>query len=180
MHDKLGIYLQKKRINEVIKCLNGNVIDIGCGNNNLISKYKKQNKNQNSYGVDVYPWKGVDYLVKNSHDLPFQESFFDCCTILASLNHIIERDKVLLEANRIVKRGGKLVITMINPIVGRIWHYLRSKHDTDQIERGMLPGELYGLNKIQILNISNKSNFRLINHKTFMVFNNIYIFINDK
>ena len=104
MHDRLGIFLQTKRVNEVLKHLYGDVLDIGCGNNNLITKYKKQNKNIKSFGVDVYPWDGVDYLVKNSYDLPFEDNYFDCCTILASLNHIVERDKVLIEASRITKK----------------------------------------------------------------------------
>ena len=180
MHDKLGIFLQNKRIDEVLKCLEGNVIDIGCGNNRLINKYKKIFKNKYSYGVDVHPWEGIDYKVKNSYELPFKENYFDCCAILASLNHIIEREKVLSEASRILKKRGKLIITMINPFIGKIWHKLRSNYDTDQIERGMVSGELYGLSKRQILDLCTNSYFNLISHRKFYVFNNIYIFINDK
>ena len=180
MHDRLGKKLQTYRIKEAIKYIYGDVIDIGCGNNNLISKYKKNNINNNSIGVDVYPWKGVDCLVKNSHDLPFKDDYFDCCTILASINHIVERDKVLFEASRILKKGGILIITMINPGIGRLWHLIRSKHDTDQIERGMAEGELYGLSKNEIKNLCIKAKFKLIKNKNFILFNNIYIFKNEK
>lgn len=168
MNDRLGILLEKKRIKLVKKNVVGYLCDIGCGNNKLVKEYK------NGKGVDVFPWEGVDIIVKNSGILPFKNSEFDTVSIIAALNHIPNREEVLKEAFRITKPNGRLLITMIPPLISTIWHILRSPWDVDQSKRGMVEGEVYGLRKKEIIELSKKAGFEICEFSRFMLKINMF------
>jgi hypothetical protein len=51
----------------------------------------------------------------------------------------------LQEARRVLKGEGRLLITMINPVVGFFAHTIRHRYDLDQLERGMGEEEAKGL-----------------------------------
>lgn len=97
--------------------LDGKVLDIGCGKNELINMYKKLGRE--GMGVDVFPFEGVDQVVDTT-DLSFEDGEFDTVTMIACLNHIpfYKRDKVLSEAYRVLKDGGRLFLTMIGSFSG--------------------------------------------------------------
>lgn len=63
-------------------------------------------------GVDVYPWPGVNLVVENSAQLPFDDRSFETATIIAASNHVSNRKDVLKEAYRILKPGGTIIVTM--------------------------------------------------------------------
>ena len=69
---------------------------------------------------------------------------FDTVTIIAALNHIPNRAAVINECRRVLRPGGRVVITMLTPRTSRVWHWLRAPWDADQRERGMQPGEVFG------------------------------------
>lgn len=151
---KLGLTsLKQERINIVLKYCKGKILDIGCGEGNeLIRRYQGK-----GVGVDVYPWEGVN-KVCDTTNLPFDNESFDTITLLATLNHIPEREEVLKECYRVLRKDGKILITMINPILGFVRHKL-SWWDKDQYERGMVKGEVYGLWERDIGKILKKANF---------------------
>ena len=170
MKDKLGNFLVNWRVKKIIPYLNGKTIDIGCGTNQLIHRYK------NGLGVDVYQWGNVDLIVKDSSILPFDQNSFDTATIIASLNHIPNRENVLKEVNRILKPEGRIIITMLPPFISKLWHKIRNPWDADQQERKMKKGEVFGLTKSEIRKMFVGANFRIVKTKKFMFFiNNIII-----
>lgn len=171
MNDRIGIYLAKKRVSTVIPFIRGRLLDIGCGTNILIRTYG------NGIGVDVHDWGDVDQLVSDSANLPFPDLAFNTVTIIAALNHIPNRREVLKECKRLLAPGGRLIITMLSPWISRIWHMLRSPWDTDQRERGMKEGEVYGITKKNILSLVAEQGFEMIGNKRFMLgLNSIYLF----
>jgi len=162
--------LEDERINSVLPCLEGEVLDIGSGPNMLIRRYGK------GIGVDVFDWGGGTEVVEDTASLPFDNESFDTVTFIASLNHIPNREGVLREAARVVRPGGKLIVTMINPILGGIghviWYYSEDKH-----RGGMKEGEVGGLWTKDILKMCGSAGFSLIRHSRFVYgLNNIYIF----
>lgn len=167
---KIGLTsLEDERISKVISEVKGKLLDIGCGNNRLIKEYK------NGIGVDVYDWGGGGLIVKDSSKLPFQTEEFDTVSFVADLNHIPNRSDVIIEAGRVLKRDGKIIVTMINPILGyvghKIWWYGEDK------ERGVKEGEVGGMWKNEIVDIFGKTGFVLEKHKRFLYgMNNLYIF----
>jgi ubiquinone/menaquinone biosynthesis C-methylase UbiE len=172
MEDFLGKFLMNWRIKAVLPFIQGSNMDLGCGLNVLSKKYYK-----NSVGVDVFDWGEVDFLVKDSLKLPFVNSKFYTITIIAALNHIVNRQKVIFECNRVLKKNGRLIITMINPSVGQVWHKLRGTNDLDQKLRKASKGEKYGLTSNEIIQILINSGFKLTKSKRFMLgLNNLYIF----
>jgi len=161
--------LEDERIQYVLPHVTGKLLDIGCGENNLVRTWG------NGIGVDVYPWPGVD-IVCDTTQLPFEDSHFDTVTFVASLNHIPTRPVVLKEAASVLKPDGRLVITMINETVGWLCHKI-VWWDKDQHERGMEHGERFGLSNAYLTRLLADSGFELVARKrvSFFGLNNVYV-----
>ena len=167
---KLGLTsLEEERIYMVLPYIRGKLLDIGAWRNTLVKKYG------NGVGIDVYDWGGGAVVVENSSELPFSDEEFDTVTFLASLNHIPYREVVLREAHRLLKEDGLLLITMINPILGYIGHRIFWWYSEEK-ERGMEPGEVYGLMSSEIRKLCREAGFIPTGHRRFVYgLNNLYI-----
>jgi SAM-dependent methyltransferase len=171
MHDSLGEALAKRRVRAVLPHVSGRLLDIGCGSNRLVRHYA------NGIGVDVHPWPGADVVVADTATLQWEPASFDTITIIAALNHIPNRAAVLNECRRVLRPGGRVVITMLTPRTSRIWHWLRAPWDADQRERGMQPGEVYGFTSAQLLDLFARAGFTLLSQRRFMLgLNRLYVF----
>ena len=107
----------------------GRLLDIGCGEGNqLVRSYPGP-----GVGVDVFGWPGIDILCDTAR-LPFPDAAFQTVTLLATLNHIPNREDVLRECHRVLTPDGRLLVTMIGPFLGRVRHRL-AWWDADQTER---------------------------------------------
>lgn len=108
--------------------------------------------------------------------LPFKNSSFDTITFIACLNHIPNRLEVLNEARRLLKPDGKIIITMINPILGNIGHAIWW-YSEDKQRGGMKAGELGGMWTKDIVILLSKASFRLVTHYKFQLgLNHVYVF----
>ena len=162
--------IDEERLRYTLKELHGHVLDIGCGDNTLVRAYG------DGVGVDVYAWPGVDVVVENAAALPFGDGEFDCVAMIASLNHIPNREDALAEAARVVRPGGKIILTMITPFVSWISHHVRYFYDPDQTERGMKSGEVWGLWKSQVDRMLYEAGFVGITSRSFLWgLNRIYV-----
>jgi ubiquinone/menaquinone biosynthesis C-methylase UbiE len=171
MEDTLGKVLAKWRVDVVSPEISGRLLDIGCGNNFLARS------TGNGIGVDVHNWSGVDLVVEDCARLPFRDGEFGTVTIIAALNHIPNRELVLKEAHRVLEDNGLIVVTMLSPFISMIWHKLRSPWDSDQKHRGMMPGEVYGLNHNTVFRLLNNAGFVFQRKKHFMLWlNSVYVF----
>lgn len=161
--EERGYYsIRDIRINTALKYCEGKVLDIGCGYKNiLISKYK------NGIGLDIYPWPNVDILYKGL-DLPFKDESFDTITFLASFDHIIEREKILKESYRILKKDGKIIVSIVNPFLNWINHEILGFRDEDTKERWKKKeGEVFGFSLNNINKLFKKNNFLYIKNIPF-------------
>ncbi len=171
MHDTLGEALADRRVRAVLPHIRGRLLDLGCGSNKLVRRYT------NGVGIDVYPWPGADFIVRNTASLDYEAHSFDTVTIIAALNHIPDREAVLRECRRVLRPDGRLVITMLTPITSRLWHWLRKPWDADQRERGMRPGEVYGFSPADIIEMFDRCGFVLSSQERFMLgLNRVYVF----
>ena len=85
-------------------------------------------------------------------------------------------EATLREAHRLLQPGGRVLITMLSPLIGIIRHRL-AWWDEDQHERGMKEGEAMGLSPSFIIEIMEKQGFKLQRRKRFVLgLNNLYIF----
>ena len=171
MHDAFGEALAKRRIRAVLPHVTGRLLDVGCGSNRLVRHYA------NGIGIDVYPWPGADLVVSDTATLAWDSGSFDTITIIAALNHIPNRSAVLQECRRLLRPGGRVVITMLTPRTSRVWHWLRAPWDADQRERGMQAGEVFGFTSAQLVDLFNGAGFTLLSQHRFMLgLNRVYVF----
>lgn len=74
-------------------------------------------------GVLIQQNKGIPVIQADARDLPFADSFFDIVVCLDVLEHIVEDGSVTLEIHRVLKPGGKFLISV--PEDPKLW----SAHD---------------------------------------------------
>jgi SAM-dependent methyltransferase len=164
MNDRLGQFLLRWRVRTVLPHVRGRLLDIGCGSNTVARRH-----GHGSLGIDVHQWGDVDLVVPDTSKLPYENGSFDTVTILAALNHIPNRGDVLREACRLLKPGGRIILTMIPPTISQVWHFLRRPWDADQTERGMKEGEVWGLTPAAVRKLLTDAGFVVQAEKRFML-----------
>ncbi len=148
----------------VLSCVQGRLLDIGCGDNRLVAAYRQ--KGGKGVGADVYPWPGVDCHVENTAHLPFEAGAFDTVTFVACLNHIPNRLDVLREAKRLLSPEGRVVLTNLPPFLSRVWHAW-AFWDPDQHERGMGKDEVWGFTWPELEDLLAQAGFSIAFHAKF-------------
>ncbi len=108
--------------------INGDVIDIGGGE---LSSYRKYLNKCNYKSINIDKKIKPDFLVKPNEKFPIFSSTFDICLMFNLLEHIYNWDSIFLEADRVLKNGGDLLILIpfLYPIHGAPDDY---KRVTDQ------------------------------------------------
>lgn len=162
--------LEEERLAAVLPWVRGRLLDVGAGTNTLVKRWGE------GIGVDVFEWGGGAQLVEDTSHLPFEDDSFDTITFVACLNHIPYRQAALEEARRLIRPGGRLLITMISPLLGdvghAIWWYSEDKH-----RGGMAPGEVGGMTTAEIVRLGEKAGFKLTARRRFVYgMNNLYVF----
>jgi len=96
----------------------GRVLDVGCGNGNLINAIS-QKRNIEAYGIDISPkmieecrshYNGIQFMVATGENLDFSNKFFDAVTICCVLHHLHDPKNFFEEARRVLKPGGILIV----------------------------------------------------------------------
>lgn len=165
--------LRAERLAVVLPELRGRCLDIGAGDNMLIRLYGECKAGgpeaalaDQSVGLDVMDWGGGCIIVPDCRTLPFPDSSFDTVSFVACINHIPERDEALREAIRVLRPGGRVLITMIGRLIGTIghaiWWYSEDKH------RDVHHDELMGMNPREIEYLLRKAGFADIALKRFV------------
>lgn len=114
----MGKRLEFEKAKKFCPLLNGDILDIGCGN----KPYKKfLNKNCRYFGMEYqeYAYKPPD-VFGEALKLPFKDMVFDAVLFNEVIEHIPDPNKGLEEIYRVLKKDGKLFITA--PMYWRL-HY---------------------------------------------------------
>ncbi len=173
--------LRAERLAAVLPELRGRTLDIGAGDNTLIRLYREyasaacESAAADSVGVDVVDWGGGCMIVERSDRLPFADASFDTVCYIACLNHIPERAEALVEARRVLRPGGRVIVTMIGRTIGRVghalWWYSEDKHrEVDEHEE-------MGLDDDELIALFERAGFRLARLRRFVYrLNRLYVF----
>ena len=80
------------------------------------------------------------------------------------------------ECNRVLRRGGRVLITMIHPWVGYFSHPIRKRHDPDQLDRGIGQEETLGITRKEILLLLAEAGLDVIREEHFLWgLNHLYV-----
>ncbi|MBN8543219.1 MAG: methyltransferase domain-containing protein [Alphaproteobacteria bacterium] len=96
---------------------NSKILDVGCGTGAFALHTRDYNKEWNVVGVDIAPAmvelasKYSPCFVGNATDLPFNELSFDGVFSGVCLQWVSDKQKALSEMARVIKQGGRGVIT---------------------------------------------------------------------
>lgn len=157
----------------VLQEVKGRLLDIGCGNNGLVKAYRQ--RGEEGIGIDTYAWEGVDEIIENSSQLPYASESVDSVTFVACINHIPYREEALIEARRILRPNGRLIVTNLTPLLSRVWHAM-AFWDSDQHERGMETGEVFGFTTKDLVSLLRKTGFVVEKRVLFSWFcNQLYV-----
>lgn len=120
----LESFLRKMRINKVLPIIkkypNSKLLDIGCGFNYKFL-LKVEPYISKGYGIDfkvpeLKNGKIKTKQMKIEKKLPFMDNMFDIVTMLAVLEHLESPFHIIKEIERILKPGGKLILTVPSKI----------------------------------------------------------------
>lgn len=165
--------LRAERLGVVLDAIQGRLLDVGAGDNMLVDLYRARhssgpahNAALESLGVDVIDWGGGCLILDDCSALPFPDASFDTVSFVASLNHIPERKNALAEAHRVLRPGGRVLITMIGRLVGivghAIWWYSEDK------QRQIADGELMGMDPREVDALVREAGFTDLQSRRFV------------
>jgi SAM-dependent methyltransferase len=101
------------------------VLDVGCGAGNMAHHLAHYG---HVVGVDMNPKplqvateRGLDVREGSADDLPFDDQQFDLVALLDTVEHVPNEHGVFAECHRVLKPGGKLIVTV--PALMWLWSH---------------------------------------------------------
>ncbi len=117
----------------LIKSARGRVLDIGCGNGNLLLPIRQNG--EEVYGVEINPINskycnkmGLNVFCGVLEEANFNNDFFDIVILSQVIEHLPSPKKTIEEIYRILKPGGRLYIfcpnyeSYLSKLFGKYWH----------------------------------------------------------
>jgi len=184
------LYLVKQQVDFYGK----KVLDVGCGLGMFLNKFSSlsepafDGKVQNTivYGIDVdkrkieiAKHKFSNVQVARAEKLPFSRKFFDIVFSHETLEHVDDDKKAIIEALRVLKTGGKMIIFCPNKRWPFETHgiYLRGKYHFGNIFGvTYLPKFLYKKLTPHVRNYSNKDLLSLFPQKSIKIIHHSHVF----
>ena len=151
------------------------VLDVGCGNGTLINAINKKG-NINAFGVDISPqmvkecqkrYNNISFKISTGEQLPFESNSFNILTICCVLHHLNNPHNFFIEAKRVLKSSGIL-------IVGEPWYPIGLRQFVDWVVAPLLKAgdnktfshkklkELFVDNGFEIIEIYKNGNIQII------------------
>jgi len=174
--DRAGLSsLATERFDYVAREVAGRCLDVGCGRHDrFVGEWCGGDGN----GIDVFPYDGLEpgQILADPTRFPFPDASFGTVTFIANLNHVPEslRDAELAEGYRCLAAGGRIVVTMGNPVAEVLVHRVVALYDRAfgtrwdvDTERGMGDEEAYYLLDGEIVARLTRAGFRDIRKKWF-------------
>lgn len=103
------------------------VLDVGCGDGLVAKVLLSNRKGTFDWGTDLSAREIAKakktksyrhYKVASVYDLPFKDGSFETVFSNSVIEHIPNLEQALSEMSRVLKKGGKLIITVPSPYIG--------------------------------------------------------------
>lgn len=135
--------MTRHRFNFIISNVIGpKVLDVGCGVGLSAHLLKDKEGIEEIHGVDLQEAAIRQAKIHAPHakfhqafgeSLPLPDNYFDTVIISETLEHVYDVEKCILEAHRVLKNGGKLIVTI--PYKGKTSElHIRSCNENNVVE----------------------------------------------
>jgi len=159
--DIIGESLSAVRSKKVLPLITGKLVDLSCGDNELVRSYG------NGVGVDIFDYGNVDCMVTDLSQLPFEDESVQTVSMLACINYYPNAEAVFNEVYRILSKNGRVIVTMPNYSVMKVWFRLSNPNavnvdgelSADVHKIGMPSKEIIALFEQANIIVENKSYF---------------------
>lgn len=92
---------------------NGKVLDVGCGIGEFLEIYSNAiGIDPNKYNMKYCKNLGFNVKVGSVYNLKFKKNYFDGILLMNVLEHLSKPDKAIKEIKKVLKKNGKLIITV--------------------------------------------------------------------
>jgi SAM-dependent methyltransferase len=153
------------------------VLDIGCHQGEFLfwpgEKIAPSVGLDPLYHGDANPKEHRFFAQNFQGGLPLEQNSFDAITLLATLEHIHDKASSARESARLLRAGGRVIITVPSPLVDRILDFLIMLQIVDGMSlekhHGFLPEELPGIFIPAGFSLRSKRKFQF-------GLNNLYVF----
>jgi len=113
------------------------VLEVGPGRGELAERIQNETGaqmiavDQSERMVELTRARGVEAVVGDVQDLPFNDGVFDCAVAAWMLYHVPDLNRALLEVRRVLRGGGRLVaVTNSRDTLPELWDLLGGKADS--------------------------------------------------
>ena len=160
-HHPKGIvrWVEARRASAVIRSIDArpehSILDVGCGTGNILNQLPGNQR----CGIDLSRFMvsraqeklgpGVKVLLGDAEKMPFPDASFDRVIASSLFSHVQHPDRVAAELKRVVKPGGRIVVSV---------------SDEDQIEKGLRMAHWLFFDKL-FLRPSGPGEVRVFNHE---------------
>ncbi|HNS50407.1 MAG TPA: class I SAM-dependent methyltransferase [Anaerolineae bacterium] len=101
------------------------ILDVGCGAANMTHHLRHYGRvrgvDNNPRPLEVARRRGLDAVQGSAEELPFAGATFDLVALLDTIEHVPGESRVLSECRRVLRPGGKLLVTV--PAFQFLWSH---------------------------------------------------------
>lgn len=155
------------------------VLDLGCGFDGGFLQ-RIENKITSGVGIDMtvdekFYDKKIKLLNGNLNDpLPFQNEEFDIVVSLANLEHLEDPQKNLNEIRRVLRLGGKLILTTPSVYAQPVLEFL--SYNLHIVSEQEVRDHKNYFNRKKLFHLLNQAGFSSMRHRYFQIFMNNFIY----
>ena len=126
------LLLERQKI--AVKLMGGrNILDIECLFGDVSAELAHRNPTSEIVAIDIYneyleicrkrfeDIQNLRFSCKSVYNMKFKDEYFDCITFLEVIEHLTNPVAALSEINRILKLGGKLILSTYNVYYWKYW-----------------------------------------------------------
>jgi SAM-dependent methyltransferase len=162
-------YCNERYIKEIVKYIDGEmaVLEVGCGTGLFLSKLRARKRIGCDFSQGLLTqFKKEDIILvqADAEHLPFRENSFDVVYSINLLEHVPHPELAIREANRVLKKGGKLIIITPNGDIRLLLEL------ADMLRLKAPEGPHRFLTSCRLRRLIQKQNMAVLKFKRFVIF----------